>query len=201
MAASTGFLTAFSLILVIGAQNALVLRQGLLQVHVFWLCLFFAISDAVLIVAGVVGFGAMVTAYPVLPKIMTWGGVVFLVIYGLLRFKAAHKGDYKMELAGKSAGLWQTLAIGAGFTWLNPHVYLDTVGLIGAISTQFTLPGDKTAFAIGAIAASFTFFFSLGYGARLIAPVMISAAAWRVLDILTGLIMFVLAIGLLTSTH
>ena len=181
-AAFSGFVTAFSVILAIGAQNAFVLRQGLLRRHVFLLCLLCAVSDAVLIIAGVIGFGAVVTIYPALPRAMAWGGALFLIGYGVLRLRAAWLGDYRMVLSGASGGLGATLAVAAAFTWLNPHVYLDTLGLIGAVSTQYPDVPEKTAFAIGAVASSFTFFFSLGYGARLLAPLMQSARAWRVLE-------------------
>ena len=196
--AITGFATAFALILAIGAQNAFVLRQGLARAHVFWLCLLCAVSDAVLIAAGVLGFGAIVTLYPLLPQIMAWGGAAFLFVYGITRFVAAYRGAYAMQLAGQSAGLWATLATGAAFTWLNPHVYLDTLGLVGAISTQYVIPTEKLAFALGAMTSSFVFFFGLGYGARLLAPVMQSARAWRVLDIIIGVVMLALAVKLIS---
>lgn len=198
LAAGTGFATGFALILAIGAQNAFVLRQGLARAHIFWLCLLCATSDALLITAGVLGFGYIVTLYPSLPQIMAWAGAAFLFVYGALRLIAAAKGDYEMQLAGKTAGLWATLATGAAFTWLNPHVYLDTLGLVGAVSTQYSDAGLKTAFGIGAVCASFVFFFSLGYGARLLAPVMQSAQAWRRLDVLIGLVMWALAIKLIS---
>ncbi len=196
--ALTGFVTAFALILAIGAQNAFVLRQGLLRQHVFWLCLLCAVSDALLITAGVLGFGVIVQLYPLLPQIMAWGGAAFLIVYGALRLWAAWQGAYSLQLAGQSAGLWATLATGAAFTWLNPHVYLDTLGLVGAVSTQFIDPVAKTAFGIGAVTSSFVFFFSLGYGARMLAPVMQSARAWRILDVLIGLVMWALAVKLLS---
>jgi L-lysine exporter family protein LysE/ArgO len=195
--ALTGFVTGFSLILAIGAQNAFVLRQGLLRAHVFWLCLLCALSDALLIAAGVIGFGAVVATFPALPRIMALGGAMFLLAYGTMRLLAAWRGDYALTLAGKSAGLWATLATAAGFTWLNPHVYLDTLGLVGAISTQYLNIPARTAFGVGTVLASFVFFFGLGYGARLLAPVMQSARAWRVLDVLIGLVMWSLAIKLL----
>ena len=196
--ALTGFATAFALILAIGAQNAFVLRQGLARAHVFWLCLLCAVSDALLITAGVLGFGYIVTLYPMLPQVMAWGGAAFLIVYGALRLWAAWQGEYALQLAGKSAGLWATLATGAAFTWLNPHVYLDTLGLVGAVSTQYVDPLEKTVFGIGAVTSSFVFFFSLGYGARLLAPVMQSARAWRILDVLIGLVMWALAVKLLS---
>lgn len=194
----TGFATAFALILAIGAQNAFVLRQGLIRAHVFWLCLLCAVSDALLITAGVLGFGAVVGLYPMLPQIMAWGGAAFLLAYGAMRFYAAWKGQYDMQLSGQSAGLWATLATGAAFTWLNPHVYLDTLGLVGAVSTQFTDAATKTAFGVGAVTSSFVFFFGLGYGARLLAPIMQSARAWRILDVVIGVVMWALAIKLLS---
>ncbi|MFT4706314.1 MAG: L-lysine exporter family protein LysE/ArgO [Yoonia sp.] len=195
---STGFATGFALILAIGAQNAFVLRQGLARQHVFWLCLLCATSDAVLIAAGVFGFGIIVEQAPRLPLIMAWGGAAFLVVYGAMRLWAAYQGEYGMQLAGKSSGLWATLATGAAFTWLNPHVYLDTLGLIGAISTQYDMSIDRYVFGIGAVLSSYVFFFSLGYGARLLAPVMQSARAWRILDVLIGLVMWALAIKLIS---
>ncbi len=198
IAGVTGFATGFALILAIGAQNAFVLRQGLARQHVFWLCLLCATSDALLITAGVLGFGYLVTLYPAFPQIMAWGGAAFLTVYGALRFWAAYRGDYAMQVAGTSHSLWKVLATGAAFTWLNPHVYLDTLGLVGAVSTQFTDASLKAAFGVGAVIASFTFFFSLGYGARLLTPIMQSAAAWRRLDVLIGIVMWALAIKLLT---
>ncbi len=195
--ALTGFATGFSLILAIGAQNAFVLRQGLLRTHVFWLCLLCALSDAALIAAGVIGFGAVVATFPALPRIMALGGAAFLAVYGTMRLFAAWRGDYALTLAGKSAGLGATLATAAAFTWLNPHVYLDTLGLVGAVSTQYPGAAAKTAFGIGAVLASFVFFFGLGYGARLLAPIMQSIRAWRLLDVLIGLVMWALAVMLL----
>ncbi|MFU8823832.1 LysE/ArgO family amino acid transporter [Yoonia sp.] len=194
----TGFATGFALILAIGAQNAFVLRQGLARQHVFWLCLLCATSDALLITAGVLGFGYLVTLYPAFPQIMAWGGAAFLFVYGALRFIAARKGDYALQVSGTSGSLWKVLATGAAFTWLNPHVYLDTLGLVGAVSTQFTDPALKTAFGIGAVLASYVFFFSLGYGARLLTPIMQSATAWRRLDVLIGVVMWALAIKLVS---
>lgn len=197
-AAATGFSTAFALILAIGAQNAFVLRQGLLRQHVFPLALFCAVSDAILIVAGVWGFGALVEVYPAFPRLMALAGAAFLLCYGALRLWAAWKGDYALQLAGASGTLKATVATAAAFTWLNPHVYLDTLGLIGAVSTQFT-GGAQTAFAIGAVTSSFVFFFSLAYGARLLVPVMQSAKAWRALDTIIAIVMFALAIKLLIN--
>jgi L-lysine exporter family protein LysE/ArgO len=194
----TGFATAFALILAIGAQNAFVLRQGLLKTHVFALALFCALSDALLIVAGVWGFGAIVVRFPSLPLVMAIAGAAFLFCYGMMRFWAAYRGNYDIQLSGKSGSLGATLATAAAFTWLNPHVYLDTLGLIGAVSTQFDGP-DKFWFGLGAVTSSFVFLFGLAYGARLLAPVMQSARAWRILDVIIGIVMLALAFKLLFS--
>lgn len=194
----TGFATAFALILAIGAQNAFVLRQGLLRAHVFPLALFCGLSDAVLITAGILGFGALVEVYPQFPALMAYAGATFLVCYGALRLKAAWQGDYAMQLAGDTGSLRATIATAAAMTWLNPHVYLDTLALIGAISTQF-LGTAKVAFGAGAVLSSFVFFFSLAYGARYLAPLMRSARAWRILDVIIAVVMFALAAKLLIS--
>ena len=199
-AAGTGFATGFSLILAIGAQNAFVLRQGMLRRHVFWLCLLCAGSDAVLIGAGVMGFGALVTVLPGFPTAMALFGAAFLLAYGASRFWMAWRGNYALALAGDTAPLGRTLAIAAAFTWLNPHVYLDTLGLIGAVSTQFSDLARKFSFVAGAVTASFVFFFSLGYGARFLAPVLSSPRAWRMLDAGIGVTLWVLAIGLIRQT-
>jgi len=198
-AATTGFLTSFALILAIGAQNAFVLKQGIMRSHVFWVCLTCAISDALLITAGVAGFGLIVTQYPSLPKILSFGGAAFLIFYGLTRFIAAFKRSEQAVLSTKPATLGSTILICLALTWLNPHVYLDTLGLVGAVSTQFTVHAQKVAFGIGAVAASFVFFFSLGYGARFLEPIMQTPRTWQILDALIGLLMWYLAYGLLTN--
>ena len=194
----TGYFTALSLILAIGAQNAFVLRQGLLRNHVFLICLFCAVSDAILIAAGVLGFGEIVKLYPLFPAILAIAGAAFLFVYGLTRFRAAWAGDYEMELTGAGLPLGAALGVVFACTWLNPHVYLDTLGLIGAVSTRFVGP-EKLAFGIAAAAAGFSFFFALGYGARLLAPIMQSARAWRVLDTGIGAVMWLIAAGLVAS--
>ncbi len=198
-AATTGFLTAFVLILAIGAQNAFVLKQGIMRSHIFWVCLICATSDALLITAGVAGFGVIVELYPALPRWMAIFGAAFLFFYALSRFWAAFKGNGGQSAAGQSAGLWPTLLTCLALTWLNPHVYLDTLGLIGAVSTQFVDLNQKLAFGAGAILSSFVFFFGLGYGARMLAPIMTTPKTWRILDLLIGLLMLYLAYGLLNT--
>ena len=182
-AATTGFLTSFALILAIGAQNAFVLRQGILKQHVFAICLTCAASDALLIGLGVAGFGGLIVLFPNLPIIMRIGGAGFL-----------------LEAAKSGGSLRAAVLTCLMLTWLNPHVYLDTLGLIGAISTQYQPGILKAAFATGAIIASFSFFFSLGYGAKFISPYMQSARSWQVLYVGVGILMWVLAAGLILDS-
>lgn len=194
-AAFAGFRLMLGLILAIGAQNATVLRQGLRREHVFAVCLFCALSDAVLTAAGVAGFSAASEAAPWLLPAMRWGGVAFLAWYGLRSFRAAWTGGESLSVAGTApASLTRVLATVAAVTWLNPHVYLDTVVLVGSVAAQF--PGRAVAFAGGAMTASFVFFFALGYGARLLAPIFARPAAWVALDVFVGLLMWSLAVGL-----
>lgn len=194
-AAVAGFALGFSLILAIGAQNAFVLRQGLRQSHVFAVCLTCALSDAALIASGVAGFGALVAAVPGLEPAMRLGGAGFLVWYGGRTFLAAWKGGERLDAAPSgAAGLQGALLTCLALTWLNPHVYLDTVVLLGAVSAQYA---ERLEFALGAMAASFVFFFGLGYGARVLAPVFRRPAAWRALDVAVGLTMWAIAAKLL----
>jgi len=192
----TGFLTSFSLILAIGAQNAMVIRQGLARSHVFWTCLFCAISDAILISAGVAGFGYITQLYPNLPVYFTYGGIMFLLFYGTQRLWAAYQGHYDAEISGQAKSLGLVIASLAAVTWLNPHVYLDTLALLGAISVQYVDSGEKLAFGAGAVTASFVFFFVLGYGAMLVAPYFQSERFWRGLDVVIACVMFAIAFGL-----
>lgn len=191
-----GMGTGLSLILAIGAQNAFVLRQGLMRQHVFAVCLFCAVSDAVLIALGVGGAGAIGENLPWLMPVMRYGGAAFLIWYGLRSFRAAARGGEALQAAanGRGAGLAATMGTIALLTWANPHVYLDTVVLLGAVSARFE---DKQAFAAGAISGSFLFFFALGYGARLLAPVFARPRAWQVLEFGVGCVMWAIALSLL----
>jgi L-lysine exporter family protein LysE/ArgO len=192
-----GFFLGGSLIIAIGAQNAFVLRQGLLRQHVLPLVLFCAASDAALILLGVAGFGEAIKAAPSLLKAVTWGGAAFLFWYGFTAFRRAMSTNALETGQGAGLSLKAALAQGAAFTWLNPHVYLDTVVLVGGISTTF---GDnRWWYAFGAATASFAWFFALGYGARLLIPVFQRPTAWRVLDILIGCVMWGLAVKVLMT--
>jgi L-lysine exporter family protein LysE/ArgO len=189
-----GFGTSLSLIVAIGAQNAFVLKQGLLRHHVFATCAFCALSDALLITAGVMGAGAIASSAPWFLEVMRWGGVIFLLAYGAKAFLAAWRGGAALKAGQGAASLGATLAVIAALTWLNPHVWLDTVVLLGSVSAHYT--GRAFWFALGATAASFSFFFGLGYGARLLAGIFARPRAWQVLDGLVGLTMWSLAAGL-----
>jgi len=196
VAFSAGFALGLSLILAIGAQNAFVLRQGLRGAHVFAVCLTCAVSDAVLIAAGVTGFAVVDAALPGLAPAMRWGGAAFLLVYGGLSFSAAVGPAAALQPAASGAGsLARALATCLMLTWANPHVYLDTVVLLGSVSTQYT--GQNLAFGTGAATASFLFFFSLGYGARVLRPVFARPVAWRVLEAVVGVTMWAIAVGLI----
>ena len=194
-----GFLISFGLILAIGAQNAFVLRQGLRGEHVALVCFACALSDALLITAGVAGFGVVMAAAPWIDPVFRTLGIMFLVVYGLRAWYSAWQTtEATLTASDKVAASWQSALLTClAFTWLNPHVYLDTVVLLGSVSSGFT--GRRLAFATGAILASFTFFFMLGYGAALLRPIFLKANAWRVLDVIIGTVMFVIAYGLYSS--
>lgn len=187
----SGLFLGFSLILAIGSQNAFVLKQGLKRRHVFAICLFCAISDALLISAGVAGFGAVTAKYPNIVTIAKVAGAIFLLVYGLQSLYAAISKNHALNSDNQTIfSLKKALLLCFGFTWLNPHVYLDTLLLVGMVSTG---ADSKLLFASGAVTASFVFFFALGYGAKLLLPLFSNPKAWNVLDALIGLIMIYLA--------
>jgi len=191
----TGFVLGFSLILAIGAQNSFVLRQGLIGRHVFIVALFCSISDALLISIGVAGISIFLNNY--INSVSDWLfgiSAIWLAGYGLLRLKDAVKGNSALVAKGTfNNSITSTLSFLVVLTFANPHVYLDTVVLIGSVSQQF--PGSaKFAYAIGASLASFVFFFSLAYGAQFLSSTMQKPIAWRLLDSFIALVMFTLAI-------
>ncbi len=195
-AAFAGLSLGLSLIVAIGAQNAFVLRQGLRRAHVLEVALACALSDAVLIAAGVAGFATLADVMPALVPWFRWGGAAFLIVYGGRSFLAAWRGGEALEAKGNGgASRSATLATCLALTWLNPHVYLDTVALVGSISTRYA--PMELAFGIGAVAASFAFFFTLAYGARLLAPLFARPSSWRVLDVGIGVVMWAIAAGLI----
>ena len=193
-----GFLLGLSLIVAIGAQNAFVLRQGLRGEHVLAICLTCAVSDAALILAGVAGFAQLCKQLPWLEPAMRYAGAAFLFSYGLRSFAAARPaGAALVPTYAAPATLQATLATCLALTWLNPHVYLDTVVLVGSVATQFS--GHESAFAAGAMTASFVFFFALGSGARLLRPVFARPGTWRLLEAGIGALMWTIALRLLLS--
>ncbi len=190
-----GYLVSVSLILAIGAQNAFVLRQGLRREHVGWVVLVCGLSDATLIAAGVAGFGVASEAMPWIADAMRWAGVVFLLVYGALRFKAALQGGEALQpAAGEAIPLGRVLATCLLLTWANPHVYLDTVVLMGSISTQYA--PHEGVFGAAAALGSVSFFTALGFGARLLAPVFARPAAWVWLEVGVGCTMWAIAAAL-----
>ena len=196
----TGFFLGFSLILAIGAQNSFVLRQGLMDRHVFTVAIFCSLSDALLISIGVAGISIFLNNYIDLVSDWLFGiSAIWLTVYGLMRLKDAVKGKSALVIETTSTnGLISTLSFLVVLTFANPHVYLDTVILIGSISQQF--PGNiKVAYVLGAALASFVFFFSLAYGAKLLSPIMQKPIAWRVLDGFIAFVMFSLAIKMVHS--
>lgn len=188
-----GLGTGLSLIVAIGAQNAFVLKQGLMRRHVLATVAFCALSDGVLIVAGVLGAGAIAARAPWFLETMRWGGAAFLLAYGARSLRAAWRGGAVLRAGEGATSLGATLAVLAALTWLNPHVWLDTVVLLGGVSAGF---GDRGAFALGAVTGSVLFFAALGYGARWLSPVFARPGAWRVLDLCVGLVMWTIALGL-----
>jgi L-lysine exporter family protein LysE/ArgO len=192
-----GFLLGLSLILPIGAQNAFVLRIGLRGEHVLAVCLTCAISDAVLILAGVSGFARFSAQVPWAEAVLRYGGAAFLLVYGARSFLAAFGSASLRPSDAEPVNLGRAVLTCLALTWLNPHVYLDTVVLIGSISTQFD--EGKELFATGAMLASFVFFLSLGFGARLLKPLFARPVTWRILDTAIGLIMWATAARLLLN--
>jgi L-lysine exporter family protein LysE/ArgO len=197
-AAISGFALGATLIIAIGAQNAFILRQGLKREHVFILCLICALADAILIAAGVAGLGTLIKQVPALLSLITIGGAIFLFVYGAMAFKRAVSPDTLTASGGGPLTLKAAISTVLAFTFLNPHVYLDTVVLLGGLSARYD-GMDRLAYGAGACVSSFVWFFSLGYGTRLLAPLFAKPASWRVLDTLIGLIMWALAARLLAE--
>jgi L-lysine exporter family protein LysE/ArgO len=189
-----GFALGASLIIAIGAQNAFILKQGLLRQHVFFLCLICAASDGLLIAAGVGGLGTLVSSHPALVQAVTLFGALFLAAYSFIAFRRAFH-DSSMGVSGEGTSLKKAVAACLAFTFLNPHVYLDTVLLLGGLSSRYS--GDaRTAYGAGAVVASFVWFFGLGYGARLLLPLFQKPMAWRILDVIIGIVMALIAASL-----
>ena len=187
-----GFALSMGLILAIGPQNIFVLRQGLLRSHVFAVCLVCSLADALLIAVGVLGLGAYLSGVEGAEFWISMTAALFIAGYGVMRVRSS------MDPSGMSigeedgAGLVPTLGTAMAFTFLNPHVYLDTVMLIGSASSRYA-SDERASFAIGAMLASFLFFFALGYGARRLSSLLESPESWRVIDRGIACVMFVIA--------
>jgi L-lysine exporter family protein LysE/ArgO len=191
----TGFSLSFSLILAIGSQNAFVLRQAILRQHIGALVLFCAVSDALLIIAGVAGLSLLIADF--VDQIAPWlfgGAAIWLAGYGVLRVRDAF-GNQALTMGDRPSA---SLAVAAVLTFGNPHVYLDTVVLIGTVSLQFD-GAAKIAFTAGAITASLVFFSALGYGGYLLSGYMQRPGSWRLLNAGIALIMFLLAAAMLRA--
>jgi L-lysine exporter family protein LysE/ArgO len=196
VAASSGLGFGLSLIVAIGAQNAFVLRQGLRREHVLPVVAICAVSDAVLIAIGVAGLGSLLDRAPWLVDVMSIGGAAFLLTYAALAARRAWRpSSITTDDHGPATALWPAAATALALTWLNPHVYLDTLVLLGSVAA--THADERWWFGVGAVVASVTWFTSLGFGARLLDPLFARPLAWRVLDALIAVVMAAIAISLL----
>ena len=193
----TGFGMSISLIAAIGAQNAFILRQGIRREWVLPLVAICALSDAVLILAGVAGIGFLVDELPLALEILRWAGAAFLIGYGLISLKRAFtRRKLETETSGEKTPLWSAVAVCLALTWLNPHVYLDTVLLLGSLASSHGDEG-RWLFGIGAATASAVWFTALGFGARLLRGVFEKPLSWRILDGIIAVVMFAIAAGLI----
>jgi L-lysine exporter family protein LysE/ArgO len=187
-----GLLTGLSLIIAIGAQNAFVIRQGLTKKHVVLVVAICAISDALLIVLGVAGLGALISGLPWLLETIRWFGVAYLTWFGIRSIRSAFKTQ-ALDVSGVQSASAKAVVLSVlGFTFLNPHVYLDTVILLGSIGNQFG--PDKWWFALGGAVASILWFSSIGFGARAASRFMSKPVFWKVLDLVIAVVMFGIAI-------
>ena len=187
-----GLLTGLSLIIAIGAQNAFVIRQGLTKQHVFLVVAICAVSDALAIVLGVSGLGAIIQGLPWLLEIIRWFGVAYLTWFGIKSVRSAFKTQ-SLDASGVQSGSAKNVALTVlGVTWLNPHFYLDTVILLGSIGNQFG--PDKWWFAAGGVLGSFLWFFSIGFGEKAASGLMKKPSFWKILDIVIAIVMFSIAI-------
>ena len=192
-----GMTMGLGLIVAIGAQNVFVLRQGLRHEHVFAVCLACALSDAILIIVGITSFAKIAVMLPWIDPAMRYGGAAFLAWYGAMSLRSAlrSRDALVVESMEVPSTLSRTLLACLAITWLNPHVYLDTVVLLGTVSTQF--PGRQFSFAAGATTGSFLFFFALGYGAKRLRPVFAKPSSWRMLEGAIALVMWAIALKLI----
>lgn len=195
LAIPAGFLTGLSLIVAIGAQNAFVLRQGLRRQHVLAVVLICAFSDALLILLGIAGLGAAINSAPLLLEVFRYGGAAYLLWFAFGAIRRAIKPTVLTESNKQVDSLRQTIVTVLALTYLNPHVYIDTVLLLGSIANQFE---DRWLFGLGAASASFVWFFSLGFGASWLGKYVKRPIFWRILDIFIAIVMITIAAMLLS---
>jgi L-lysine exporter family protein LysE/ArgO len=193
-----GFATALSLIVAIGAQNVFVLRQGLRREHVLPVVLTCALSDALLISSGILGLGALLTRSQLALDIAKFGGAAFLYTYAFLAAKRAFNPGSITAADHAPAALRSVVLACLGFTYLNPHVYLDTVVLLGSLANQRGTDG-RWLYGLGAVTASFSWFFSLGFFSRKLATLFARPRAWQFLDSSIALLMTTLATWMLLT--
>lgn len=196
LAIGSGLFTGLSLIIAIGAQNAFVLRQGLTRQHVLAVVVFCALSDALLIILGMLGLGVAIMSLPILLEVFRFGGAAYLVYFAATSFRRALRPKALEASETKAGSLAAALATAAALTYLNPHVYIDTVLLLGSIGNQFG--ADRWLFALGAASGSVIWFFSLGFGAKLLSRFVTRPSFWKYLDFSIGLVMLAIALMLLT---
>ncbi|AUG52772.1 LysE/ArgO family amino acid transporter [Thalassospira marina] len=193
---ATGLGLGAGTIIAIGAQNAFVLTQGLRRNYPALVALVCAICDALLITAGVAGLGTIVSTYPLLTKIAAWGGGGFLIWYGWSAFMRVFQDEKLSQSSDTSKGWRAILSTTLAVTLLNPHVYLDTVVVLGGIGGQY--PADeRLAFALGAMSASFIWFFGIALGAAWLAPYIARPITWKIIDAITAGVMWLVAWHLL----
>ena len=199
-----GIALGASLIIAIGPQNAFVIQQGILRQHVFLAAFVCTLVDVVLIIVGAAGFGTLIAIIPSLKTFFLWGGILFLMGYGTLSLISSFKHPGDEDSLGKNESGYPTknrksiIITAVGFSLLNPHVYLDTVILLGGLAAQYEIP-ERNYFAFGAIMASVVWFYGIGYGATLVAPWFESSRGKRILDLVIAMIMFVLAFVLMLN--
>ena len=198
IAALSGLGFGLSLIIAIGAQNAFVLRQGLRREHVLPVVAVCAVSDAILIAVGVGGLGTLVQLAPWLLVVVRIGGAVFLLAYAVIAARRALRPSKLVtDEQGARSPLWPTVLTVIALTWLNPHVYLDTIVLLGSVAG--THGADRWWFGLGAIVASIVWFSALGFGARLLRPLFARPVSWRVLDAIIAVVMTAIAVSLVVG--
>ncbi|MFM2479891.1 LysE/ArgO family amino acid transporter [Celerinatantimonas sp. YJH-8] len=195
----TGFTSGAGLLVCIGSQNAFVLRQGLLRNHLFVVASICILSDIILISGGISGLGMLIQQWPKLIELIRYGGGIFLAVNAILAAKRAWDGGGQLKAASTSVSKrTQIMLTCLGYTWLNPHVYIDTILLLGSLSMHYS-GVEKWKFGIGALTASFIWFISITYGAKLLLPLFHSPHAWRILDIMVAVMLAYFSVSLITT--